>query len=551
MGLVINFVMFGGSYTLTIYTIDGHGFKYIFTGSVNLMAQSKHEIDALNVFPVPDGDTGTNMYLTLLEAVKGIQQVEDNHFGQIIEAAAQGCLMGARGNSGVILSQMIRGMANILRDKENANAQDFADAFTAGAELAYQAVSNPVEGTVLTVMRKTAVAAQQAATRSPDLLRLMLVCLRQANRALDDTPAQLPVLKEAGVVDAGGKGWLVILQGILYSIRQAEQIELLHDFTSNQEKRLTEFDIKDIESDICFNYCTEFIIRGNNLPMQAIKDKLHPYGDCLMVVGDAQLAKVHIHTNHPGLVLETCLNYGSLDKLEIENMQEQQAELKGQKGSKAWGIVTVASGEGMNNILESLGADCIIKGGQTMNPSTDEILQAIQRTPADKVIVLPNNKNIVLAAQQAAKVSNKETTVIPTTSIPQGIAALLTNNLESSYQDVIEHMQEAVPLVRTGEITKAVRDVKLNGQAIAQGDLLALMDDDIVVSGLGMDVTLKQLVEQLTNSGEDLLTIYYGDGLNGDAVEQVAEMLQENFPDLEIEVHYGGQPLYQYIISAE
>lgn len=536
---------------MTIYNIDGLGFKYVFNGSVNLLAKSKHQIDALNVFPVPDGDTGTNMYLTLLEAAKEANRVEGSHLGQVVEAAAQGCLMGARGNSGVILSQMVRGIATSLRDKDKANAHELAAAFAAGADLAYQAVSNPVEGTVLTVMRKTAMAAQQAAERSPDLLRFMIASLRQASKALDETPEQLPVLKEAGVVDAGGKGWLIILQGILLTLRKAEQMELLHDFTTNQEKRLAEFAIKDLDGEICFAYCTEFIVHGKDLPLEEIKRQLHPYGDCLMVVGNERLAKVHIHTNHPGLVIETCLNYGSLDKLDINNMQQQNAELSQEKNTKAWGVVTVAVGEGISNIMESLGADQVVTGGQTMNPSTDDILRAVQNIPADKVIVLPNNKNIVMAAQQAAKVSDKEITVIPTTSIPQGIAALLTNNLESSYEDVIEHMQQTIHMVRTGEITRAVRDVKLNGQTIAQGDILGLADNNIVTSGKEMDTVLKSLVQQLTVNGEELLTIYYGDELGGETAQRTAEMLQQNFPDLEIEVHYGGQPLYQYIISAE
>lgn len=536
---------------MTIHYIDGLDFKYVLAGSVNLLAKSKHEIDALNVFPVPDGDTGTNMYLTLLEAAKEANTVESSHLGQVVESAARGCLMGARGNSGVILSQMVRGLADSLRDKAKANAKDLAMAFAAGSELAYRAVTNPVEGTVLTVMRQTAMAAQQAADRSPDLLRFMLSALRQASKALDQTPEQLPVLKEAGVVDAGGKGWLVILQGILYTLRKAEQMELLHDFTAKQEEKLKEFAIKDIDSEICFAYCTEFIILGNNLPLEEIKKQLQPYGDCLMVVGHGQLAKVHIHTNHPGLVLETCLNYGALDKLDINNMQQQNARLNQQPLAKPWGVVTVGIGEGISNIMESLGADQIIKGGQTMNPSTDDILQAVQNVSADRVIVLPNNKNILLAAQQAAEMSDKEVIVIPTTSIPQGIAALLANNLESNFYDVVENMKQVVPLVRTGEVTRAVRDAKLNGQTITAGDILALADNNIVASGKELEPILKTLVQELTGNGEELLTIYYGDELSGEAAEKTADMLQQYFPNLEIEVHYGGQPLYQFIISAE
>lgn len=536
-----------------IYSLDGLGLKFVLTGSVNLLAKSKHEIDALNVFPVPDGDTGTNMYLTLFEAVKEGKKVPGKHLGQVIEAAAQGCLMGARGNSGVILSQAIRGLANSLKDKEKANAQDLATAFNAGAKMAYQAVSNPVEGTMLTVMRKSAEAAQEAANRSPDLLRLMITFLRQASKALAETPEQLPVLKEAGVVDAGGKGWVVILQGILYSLRQAEQIELLHDFTTNQEKRIAEFAIrdKDIESDIRYTYCTEFILKGNNLLLEEIKRNLYHYGDCLMVVGNDQVAKVHIHSNHPGLVIETCLNYGTLHRLNINNMREQNIEIQEEKPERPWGVVSVALGEGIVNIMESLGVDQVIEGGQTMNPSTDDILKAIDSTPAHKIILLPNNKNIVLAAQQAANISNKEVTVIPTTTIPQGITALLTINTGAAYADMVESMRQVVSEVRTGEITKAVRDVKLNGQTIKKGDIIGLADNNIIATGSEINAVLKRLVEKLTINGEDLLTLYYGKELSGEVAQQAANMLQQYFSDLEIEVHYGGQPLYQYIISAE
>ncbi|MEG6616051.1 DAK2 domain-containing protein [Peptococcaceae bacterium 1198_IL3148] len=534
-----------------IYTMDGIGFKLMLTGSANLLAKQKHEIDALNVFPVPDGDTGTNMYLTLLEAAKEAQQVEGDHLGEVAEAAARGCLMGARGNSGVILSQVVRGFSNALKDKPAANANDIAMAIAEGAKLAYHAVSNPVEGTVLTVLRKSAEAAQQAADRSPELFRFMVATLRQALKALDETPNQLPILKEAGVVDAGGKGWVTIWQGMLYSLRQAEHIELLHDFTSNQEKRLAEFNVQDIEDDINFTYCTEFLLKGNLLPLAEIKNQLKPYGDCLMVVGSEEVAKVHIHSNHPGLVIETCLNYGSLHKLNISNMREQNEGLREEPQHKHLAVVAVSIGEGIDNILESLGVDVIVRGGQTMNPSTDDILKAVEAAPADSVIVLPNNKNIIMAANQAAAISKKEVAVIPTLSIPQGIAALLALDPEASISENVEAMTDGRELVRTGEITTAVRNVSVQGQAINQGDIIGLLDDKIVTSGKKMDDVLRQLMQALTANDEELITIYYGDDVTGEAAQQTADKLQQEFPHLEIEVHYGGQPLYQYLISAE
>jgi hypothetical protein len=531
--------------------MDGIGFKQMLTGCANLLAKQKHEIDALNVFPVPDGDTGTNMYLTLLEAAKEAKRVEGRHLGEVADAAARGCLMGARGNSGVILSQVVRGISNSFNGKATANAYDVAVAFAEGAKLAYQAVSNPVEGTVLTVLRKSAEAAQQAADRSSDLFRFMVATLRQAEKTLEQTPNQLPVLKEAGVVDAGGKGWVTILQGIIYSLRQAEQIELLHDFTSNQEKRLAEFNVKDIVDDINFTYCTEFLLKGNRLPLEEIKTQLKPYGDCLMVVGNEEVTKIHIHSNHPGLVLETCLNYGSLHKLNISNMREQNEGLREEQQQKNLAVVAVSVGEGIDNILESLGVDVIVKGGQTMNPSTDDILKAVESAPANNVLVLPNNKNIIMAAQQAASISQKEVTVIPTISIPQGIAAMLALNPETNIKDNVEAMSDAREMVRTGEITAAVRDVTIQGQSINQGDIIGLLDDKIVTNSKKIDDVLKRLMQRLIANNEELITIYYGDEVTGETAQKAANMLQQEFPDLEIEVHYGGQPLYQYIISAE
>ncbi|WP_031514974.1 DAK2 domain-containing protein [Desulfofalx alkaliphila] len=536
---------------MSIYSLDGAGLKRMLMGSINLLATSKQEIDALNVFPVPDGDTGTNMYLTFLEAAKEIQAAKTSHVGEIMEAAARGCLMGARGNSGVILSQVVRGFANSLKGKSTATAKDMAKAFAEGTNLAYQAVAQPVEGTVLTVLRKSSEAAQQAADRSPDLLRFMITVYRQAARALDETPEQLAVLKEAGVVDAGGKGWVIILQGILYALRRVEEIELLQDFASSQKKRLAEFTLKEIDSDIHYTYCTEFILKGTDLPIEKIKNELSPYGDCLMVVGSDQVLKVHIHSNHPGLVIETCLNYGTLHQMNISNMREQNLSLEKGQADKPLAVVSVAVGEGIIKIMESLGVDKVITGGQTMNPSTEEILQAIEKAPSQNIIVLPNNKNIVLAAKQAALMTEKSVEVVNTVSIPQGLTALLSLNPEGTLEENADRMQEALKLVRTGEVTTAVRNVSINGQAIKEGNIIGLADEQIVAFGNDTYLVLKQLMEKLTSGGEELITLYYGEDQNGESARQTAEMLQRDFPNLEFEVHYGGQPLYPYIISAE
>ncbi len=536
---------------MSIYTLNGEGFKRMLVGGVNLMARLKSEIDALNVFPVPDGDTGTNMYLTYLAAAKEANKIESNHLGEVVDVAARGCLMGARGNSGVILSQFVRGFANSLNGKPAASAQDIALAFEEGARLAYQAVAEPVEGTVLTVMGKTAETARQAAGRSSDLLRFMIMVLRQASKALEETPEQLPVLKEAGVVDAGGKGLVVILQGIMYALRKTEDIELLEDFAATQKKRIAELNIKEIDSDIRFTYCTEFLLKSNNLPLEKIKSELKPYGDCLMVVGNTQVAKVHIHSNHPGLVLETCLNYGTMHDIQINNMRQQNQDLKEPAPKKSLAVVAVAAGEGIVKIMESLGVDTAVTGGQTMNPSTEDILQAIESAPADNVIILPNNKNIIMAAEQAASMTEKTVWVIPSKSVPQGLAALLAFDAESDLKENAAKMNEAITAVRTGEVTKAVRDVSINDQNIVTGDYLGIADGEIVTSGSNLSETVRQLVKNLITDGEEIVTLYYGEELNEEYAQETANRLQNEFADLEVEVHYGGQPLYQFIISAE
>lgn len=534
-----------------IYTLNGEGFKYMLAGSIKLMARFKPEIDALNVFPVPDGDTGTNMHLTLLAAAKEAKKVESGQLEELAEAAARGSLMGARGNSGVILSQIIRGFANSLKGKTSASAQDIARALEDATKFAYQAVSEPKEGTVLTVLRKTAEAAQQAAERSPDLVRFMIALIRQATKALEETPEQLPVLKEAGVVDAGGKGFLVILQGIMHAIRRSEDFDLLQDFAVNQKKRLVEVNFKDIDSDIRFTYCTEFILEGNNLPIEKIKTELRPYGDCLMVVGNSQVAKVHIHSNHPGLVIETCLNYGSLHEIQINNMRQQNKDLKAVSVKKPLAVVAVAVGEGFTKVMDSLGVDVVVTGGQTMNPSTEDILQAIDSVPSDNVIILPNNKNIIMSSEQAASMSSKNVRVVPSKSIPQGLSALLVLDSEADMAENVARMHEAIKAVKTGEVTKAVRDVSINNQVIKAGDYIGVADEEIVAEGDDLFKVLKQLIKEMITDGEEMVTLYYGEELNDEYAQDIVAKLQKEYSDIEFEVYYGGQPFYHFVISAE
>ncbi|MCG8402856.1 MAG: DAK2 domain-containing protein, partial [Firmicutes bacterium] len=382
-----------------IFSFDGEQLTYMLVGGANLLAENRAEVDALNVFPVPDGDTGTNMYLTVLSGVKEARQVTSGSIGDVAAAMARGCLLGARGNSGVILSQVFGGFAAALRGKETAGAADIAGAFARGSEAAYKAVGNPVEGTILSVCRKAAEACARTVTRSNDPVRLILLAHRAAEKALAETPAELPVLREAGVVDAGGKGLVVILEGIIRALRDAASRHNgeLFDLAASQHKEFAATRARDFTAEIEFTYCTEFVLTGRHVPLDTLRAELAPYGDCLLVVGDDRTAKVHIHSNHPGLVLECGLKYGALQRVQISNMEEQHRDLSlpAAGESKPAGVVAVGAGEGMATILESTGVEVVVEGGQTMNPSAEDLVDAVNGVNAESVIILPNNNNIL------------------------------------------------------------------------------------------------------------------------------------------------------------
>jgi len=540
---------------LHIYSFNGEDLKMMLVGSVNLLAESRAEIDALNIFPVPDGDTGTNMYLTLLAGVKEARQVEGGQIGEVAEAAARGCLFGARGNSGVILSQIIKGFADAMKGQSTANAGDVARAFLMASEAAYQAVSEPVEGTILTVCRETARAFEQLAKRYSDLVRITVHAYRQAKAALDNTPEQLPVLKQAGVVDAGGQGLVTILHGIIRALKDAAaQRDLeLFDLAASQQKEFVETRARDYDAELEYTYCTEFIIRGTQIPMDTLKEELSPYGDCLLVVGDDSATKVHIHSNHPGLVLECGLKYGALQEVRVNNMEEQSRELpaKEPKGDKDAGIVAVGLGEGIATILKSMGADVVVSGGQTMNPSAEDILDAVNGLPAGKVIILPNNKNVIMAAEQAAAMAEKPVAVIPTESISQGIAALLGYNPLKSLEDNEQKMRSTYRDVTTGEVTRAVRDSSVDGLEVKEGQFIGLADGELVVSGDKLAEVTGELIGRLADQDDVLVTLFFGADLGGDKARAVVDELEEKFPGIDFELYYGGQPLYHFIISVE
>lgn len=530
--------------------------EMILLASRNLTAQ-KDLVDSLNVFPVPDGDTGTNMALTLQAAAREVQKLNSEVLGEVIHKAANGALMGARGNSGVILSQLLRGFAQGIGNKATINSKDMAHAFQAAVDMAYKGVMKPIEGTILTVAREAAKAAQDNCRRISSVEELLKLTIRQAKATLDQTPNMLPVLKQVGVVDAGGKGLVVILEGALSALT-GEEIGLEPETAPLTMEAIQGIEIvDDIDlADIKFHYCTEFIIKGQNLPLDSIKVALEPLGDSMMVVGTEDVAKVHIHSNHPGQVLEICLGYGTLHEIKIGNMVEQHQELQTnqvqqQEASKAYGLVAVAVGEGMCRIFKSLGVDQIVEGGQTANPSIEDIVKAISAVNAERVFVLPNNKNIILAAEQAKDLVEKEVIVIPTRSVTQGIAALVAFDGQADVQTNQERMVQGAGRVVTGEVTYAVRDSKFEDRDVREGDILGLGDGKLKVVGKEISDVVGELVAQIMPEHGEILTIFYGQDVSEEEARNVVQMLEEAFPDCEVELHLGGQPLYYYIFSIE
>ncbi|MDD4169113.1 MAG: DAK2 domain-containing protein [Desulfotomaculaceae bacterium] len=548
---------------MAIYSFDGADLKMMLQGAVELLGQSKKEIDSLNVFPVPDGDTGTNMYRTMLSAVSEVQALASNHIGAVAEAAAHGGLIGASGNSGVLLSQILHGFACSLNGLERATASDIATALAEGAKVAYQTVMNPVEGTILTVVRKSAEGA--ADRRSADLLRLMITILNNAFIALEETPELLPALKQAGVVDAGGKGFVVILEGFLHALKSASSLSSAGPKTTASLKppaRSGQLAAQNSSPVINFTYCTELLVKGPNLPLEKIKDELCPYGNSLMVVGGDCLAKVHIHSNHPGLVLECCLKHGSLHDLKINNMVEQNRELFSsgsssisdstrQDPSKPFGIISVGVGDGIAAIMKNLGADTVVSGGQTLNPSTGGFLEAIEEMDVGKIIILPNNKNIILTAKQAGKLSSKEVSVIPSKSIPQGLAALLTLNPEDNFETTGRKMAQAILSVRSGEITSAVRDNVYQGLNIKKGDIIGLADGDLKCAGTDQIKVLEELLETMLEGEGRLVTLYFGEAVTNNQAEAMSKKMCSKYKVHNFDVQRGGQPVYDLIISVE
>ncbi len=555
--------------------LDAEQFRRMIVAGANRLEANKKEVDELNVFPVPDGDTGTNMSLTVMSAAREVLKTEDDASVEAVaKALSSGALRGARGNSGVIVSQLFRGMYRGLRGTEEIDAAAWANAMRQGVETAYKAVMRPKEGTILTVARGMAEAAVDAAIEEEDLAELLKLVIERGEEVLEKTPDMLPVLKEAGVVDAGGKGLLYIYKG-MYEALTDENVSLeLMDTTAAKKEEPTEGKAPaqaqaafNTES-ITYGYCTEFIVHCAQAEQheEMMRSYLSSIGDSLVVVADDDLIKIHVHTNDPGLAIQKGLSIGYLSNMKIDNMRLQHQNLLVQEmpqeteasveeapaEHKEYGFIAVSMGEGLTKILKELGVDQVITGGQTMNPSTEDVLNAIEKINADHIFILPNNKNIILAAQQAAAlIQDKEILVVQTRNVPQGITAMLNFASDFSAEENLKMMEEAIQEVHTGMTTFAIRDTHLGDFEIHKDDILGMLDGELSVVDQDVDVVSKELIDRLVEMDKELFTVYYGEDATQDSAQALADYIMQKMPEGEVEVHDGGQPLYHYIISAE
>lgn len=542
-----------------IRQIDANALREMVIAGAALLEKNREAVNALNVFPVPDGDTGTNMSMTMLSAVKEMNGREAGSIGEMAEALSKGALRGARGNSGVILSQLYRGFSKALLDKQAVNPGEFAAALRAGADTAYKAVMKPKEGTILTVARVIADdAVKQAAMAPDDFPALFEVILRSGESILKRTQEMLPALTQAGVVDAGGRGLLLIYTGYAAVVKGEQVNDLAVDMSGDSAKEQEFVDDHDLLGDIHFAYCTEFLIQElkpgvSDADIAALRRKFSRIGDCVLVVGDRQLIKVHLHTNDPGKALQQALMMGELNGLKIENMLQQRRDLDTQKAqeSKEYGIVAVSQGNGFSEIYKDLGVDSIVEGGQTMNPSIDDLKKALDSVRARTVFILPNNSNITLAAQQAAELCENRVIVIPTKNVAMGIAAVVAFQPEASPEENEKRMDEAAQKVRTGMVTYAVRDTELEDMHIKAGDIIGLNNGRITVSGGTAEDAAFALMKEIVTDDDGLITVYYGEETKKEDAGILGERIAAEFPFCDVELHRGGQQLYFYLLSVE
>jgi len=563
--------------------------KEVFISGANNISNKKEYINELNVFPVPDGDTGTNMTLTIMSAVAEVKSLDKPTINSLAKAISGGSLRGARGNSGVILSQLLRGFCRDVKDKEEITLEVIASAFAHATETAYKAVMKPKEGTILTVARAMAEKASDLLSTEDDLVEYLEKIVEAGDEALAGTPELLPVLKEAGVVDSGGQGLMEIMRGFLMALKgEAAVLEgdavpsgpargagLLEEIPTAKGSSRDDISTADIK----FGYCTEFIVllekELSDKEIDKIKEFLLSIGDSLVCVADEEVLKIHVHTNHPGQAFEKGLEYGQLTRCKVDNMREEHNERisfaipyeagdkseasyekseeeKPQEPPKKYGFVAVSAGEGLSTIFEEIGVDYVIRGGQTMNPSTDDIISAIDKVNAENVFILPNNKNIVLAANQAAEIVDaKKVYVVTTATIPQGIAAMLEFNEALEPEENLEGMKEASLGIKTGEITFAVRDTSVEGKEIRKNNIMGISDNGIDAVGTDVEEVTKQLIDTLVDEDSGLISLYYGEDVSKEEAEAFAASLSEKYDDLDVDIRFGGQPIYYYILSVE
>ena len=549
--------------------IDASMLARMFLAGANNLEAKKEWINELNVFPVPDGDTGTNMSMTIMAAAKEVSSLEKTTMKSVAKAISSGSLRGARGNSGVILSQLFRGFTKVIANYEYIDTVVLAEACDKAVETAYKAVMKPKEGTILTVARGVADKAIDMVEETDDLEVYLKAVIDEAERVLNKTPDMLPVLKQAGVVDSGGQGLVVVLQGA-YDALLGKEV----DYSKFEKPESSAGVVKisaETEAEIKFGYCTEFIIVLNqtmtDAEINAYKAFLTSIGDSIVVVADDEIVKTHVHTNDPGLAIQEALKHGSLSKIKIDNMREEHQERlikdaqklaeeqAAEQETQEWkeiGFISVSAGAGLSEIFRDLGVDMMIEGGQTMNPSTEDILCAIEKVPAKNIFVLPNNKNIILAANQAAALSEeKKIFVIPTKTIPQGISALINFIPDQSAEENAAQMTEALNNVKSGQITYAVRDTVIDDKEIKENDYMGIGDAGIISVGTDMEQTLLEMVEQMVDDESGIISLYYGADVDEKDAQSLAEQLQEKYADLEVEVNNGGQPIYYYILSVE
>lgn len=548
-------------------TINSTEFRKMVASGAKLLEINRSKVDALNVFPVPDGDTGTNMSMTMQSAVKEMNACPSNNFREICDAVSKGALRGARGNSGVITSQVFRGICSVLREGGDFDTKTFAKAMEAGTKVAYNAVSIPKEGTILTVIRMMSEYAVKIASRKKDFETFLREVIDEGERALAMTPELLPVLKKAGVVDSGGMGLMTIFKGFLATVsgetvdgadlpsgtETATTPQSSSDFSDNSD--IINLDLGEIQ----FAYCTEFFVI--NLKMSTtlsdidrLKEKLMGIGDSVICIGDLEMVKVHVHTNIPGVALSFALELGELDRIKIENMLEENRQVRAKREAekKDMGMLAICAGKGLADIFKDLFVDRVIEGGQTMNPSANDIAAAAQKINAANVFVFPNNKNIILAAEQAKALVEKRTIhVIPTKNIPQGFAAALAFSPEVSVGENTANMIHALDNVVVGQVTHAVRTTNVNGFEINEGDIIGLDDKRILAKSTNVDDTVLQLISVLKESSHEVITLYYGEDIKEEQAKALADKVAEKFPECEVDYHFGGQPVYYYVFSLE